>query len=390
MDTKIKVGEAQTVASYMIELRRYFHQHPEPSLKEYETAKTIKRHLNELNIPYVTVGETGVLATIKGNHPGKTLLMRADIDALEITDAKQTDYHSLADGYMHACGHDAHTASLLGAAKLLVNKKDQIHGTLLLAFQQAEEIGVGAKLFVDAGHLDHVDGVFGYHVATAIELGKLAINEGPVAASCDIFKIKLNGLSSHVGKPHQGIDAVYAASSLVVELQSIVSREVDPLQPAVVGIGILQSGTRYNIVANEASIEGTIRAFNQDVRKQIKDAITRITNHVCLSHRIESSIEFYDAASPVINHPEATKLAREIACNIVPSEHVLTNYELQMGADDFSEFQLKAPGVYVWVGTRNEDPATHFGHHHELFDIDEQALLIAAQLYIDYALAFLS
>ncbi|MBM6615978.1 amidohydrolase [Desemzia sp. RIT804] len=379
-------------ADEVIALRRFFHQHPEPSLKEFETIKRIKKELDKLGIPYEAVGETGAIGTITGGKgPGKTILLRTDIDALELEDAKDKPYKSLKPGLHHACGHDGHASALLGAAKVLKNHAAEFSGTIKLAFQQAEEIGAGARQFVKGGFVDNVDQVFGIHVSSGTPTGKIDITSGASNASCDIFKIKVHGKSSHVGKPHLGKDALLAAAAITVELQSIVAREVDPLDQAVVAIGVLNAGTRYNIVANEASLEGTVRTFSHETRKFVLEAVERVAQDVAKAHRTTIEFENYDAAAPLINDPVAAKRAERVAAGIVGVENIITDSPKSMGADDFADYLAVAQGVYAFVGTRNpDDPNTWYGHHHENFDIDERGLAIATELHVNYALDFLN
>ncbi|MFL2105543.1 amidohydrolase [Desemzia sp. FAM 23991] len=379
-------------ADEVIALRRFFHQHPEPSLKEFETIKRIKEELDKLGIPHESVGETGAIGTITGGKgPGKTILLRADIDALELDDAKDKPYKSLKPGLHHACGHDGHASALLGAAKILKNHEADFKGTIKLAFQQAEEIGAGARQFVKGGFVDGVDQVFGIHVSSGTPIGKIDITSGASNASCDIFKIKVHGKSSHVGKPHLGKDALLAAAAITVELQSIVAREVDPLDQAVVAVGVLNAGTRYNIVANEASLEGTVRTFSHETRQFVLEAVERVAREVAKAHRTTIEFENYDAAAPLINDPIAAKRAERVAAGIVGVENIITDSPKSMGADDFADYLAVAQGVYAFVGTRNpDDPDTCYGHHHENFDIDERGLAIATELHVNYALDFLT
>lgn len=376
---------------YIVKLRRYFHANPEPSLKEYKTAEKIEKELELLGIPFERVGETGVIGYIGQPNRGKTIALRADIDALEIEEINDIEYASSSKGLMHACGHDAHTASLLGAAKILKAKENEINGCIKLLFQQAEEIGQGARQFVALGHLKDVDNVFGLHVSSGLDTGKISVTPGPIAASCDYFKVKIKGKSSHVSKPHTGIDALYIASQVVVNLQSIVARETDPVDTVVVGIGVLNSGTRYNIIANEAVLEGTFRTFGRETRERTQESIERIVKSIVEAHKGEAEVEFRSYSSPVINDEESSKFAAEVARQIVGGDNVITNQEKALGADDFAELQAEVPGVYVNIGTRNPiDEGTHYPHHNERFNIDEKGLLISAEFYVNYALKYLN
>ena len=376
---------------YIVGLRRYFHANPEPSLKEYKTAEKIEKELEAWGIPFERVGETGVIGYIGELNKGKTIALRSDIDALEIEEMNDIEYISFNKGLMHACGHDAHIASLLGAAKILKAKENEINGCIKVLFQQAEEIGQGARQFVALGHLKDVDNVFGLHVSSGLDVGKISVTPGSIAASCDYFKIKIKGKSSHVSKPHTGIDALYIASQVVVNLQSIVAREIDPIDTVVVGIGVLNSGTRYNIIAKTAELEGTFRTFSRETRAKTQESIERIVKSIVEAHKGEAEVEFHSYSSPVINDEESSKYAAEVAKQIVGEDNIITNQEKVLGADDFAEFQEEVPGVYVNIGTRNPiDESTHYPHHNERFNIDEKGLLISTEFYVLYALKYLN
>ncbi len=387
MTIKDRVIKAE---DYIVGLRRYFHAHPEPSLKEYNTAKKIEEELDKLNIPHKRVGETGIVGYIGGVNPGKIIALRADIDALEIQQTNDVEYKSLTDGLMHACGHDAHTASLLGAAKILKGQEQDIKGTIKLFFQQAEEIGQGARQFVSEGHLKDVDNVLGLHVSSALDTGTISVRPGPIAASCDYFKVIIHGKSGHVSRPHTSVDALYIASQAVVNIQAIVARQTDPVDPVVVGIGVLNSGTRYNIIAKDAVLEGTFRTFSQDTRKRTQDSIEKIFKSTAETYNGRAEIEFLEYASPVINDKDSALFAIEIAKQLVGEENVITDREKVLGADDFAELQAEVPGVYANIGTRNPlDESTGWDQHHGNFDIDEKGLLLLTSFYVDYTLEYL-
>lgn len=245
---------------------------------------------------------------------------------------------------------------------------------------------------MEGNYLEAIDQVFGIHLDSSVPVGKLVATKGATNASCDIFKIEVSGQSSHVAQPQNGRDAVLAAASIVVELQKIVAREIDPLDSVVVGIGVLQAGTRYNIVANQATIEGTVRTFSQETRQFVLQRVEEIAHEIAQSHRTEiADFSVYAAANPLINEEQATNRAQQVASEIVGFENVVTDHPKSLGADDFADYLAVIPGIYGRVGSRNpENPATHFGHHHEQFDIDERALLLAAEYHIRYALNYLS
>lgn len=370
----------------LIQLRRYFHMHPEVSMKEYHTAEKIEEELDKLQIPHQRVGETGVYGIIgKEKQGGKTIILRADIDALHIQDKKQVPYASQNPGVMHACGHDSHTAALLGAAAALKKEEASLNGTVRLFFQQGEEFGQGAKVFIKEGLHKGADRVFGVHVASNVPVGSVALSAGPVNASVDHFVIRVKGKSAHVSTPHLGVDALYIATQIVNALQGIVSRQTDPVDTVVVGIGVLRAGDAYNIVAGNAEIEGTTRCFTVEARNKTNQSIRDIAESIGRVYGAEVTLEFEDYASPLINDGAVCEEVKEVAAQIVGAEHIVPK-ERSLGGDDFAEYLLTIPGTYAFVGTANPDkPDTIVPQHAENYDIDEDGILIAANLYVDYA-----
>lgn len=375
--------------AYLTDLRRHFHAHPEVSLKEYETCKKIEAELDSMGIPHKRIGETGVYGWIDGKKAGDgvTVALRADIDALAMEDLKEVPYHSQNAGVCHACGHDAHTATLLTAAKILKAKENEFSGQVRLFFQQAEEIGQGARQFVQAGLLDGVTRVFGAHVTSHLDSGKISLTAGPQNASCDYFKIQIHGKGAHVSTPQLGVDALYIASQIVVQLQTIVSRNTDPLETVVVGVGKLQAGTQYNIVAEHAVLEGTTRSFLPEVRKFTNDRVVRIAKETAALYGAEAEVEFLDFAAPLANDAKAVEEVTAVTAEFLPREDIISDFQKALGADDFADYLAVTRGMYAFVGTRNsKDPHTAVAHHHGLFDVDEEALLISCNVYVDYAL----
>lgn len=375
--------------AYLTDLRRHFHAHPEVSLKEYETCKKIEAELDSMGIPHKRIGETGVYGWIDGKKAGDgvTVALRADIDALAMEDLKEVPYHSQNAGVCHACGHDAHTATLLTAAKILKAKENEFSGQVRLFFQQAEEIGQGARQFVQAGLLEGVTRVFGAHVTSHLDSGKISLTAGPQNASCDYFKIQIHGKGAHVSTPQLGVDALYIASQIVVQLQTIVSRNTDPLETVVVGVGKLQAGTQYNIVAEHAVLEGTTRSFLPEVRKFTNDRVERIAKETAALYGAEAEVEFLDFAAPLVNDAKAVEEVTAVTAEFLPREDIISDFQKALGADDFADYLAVTRGMYAFVGTRNsKDPHTAVAHHHGLFDVDEEALLISCNVYVDYAL----
>ena len=378
---------------YLIGLRRHFHAHPEPSLQEYETCRRIEEELDKDGIPHRRVGETGVYAWIDGEKgEGKTIALRADIDALRMEDLKTVSYHSQNEGVCHACGHDAHTATLLTAAKVLQQKKGEFSGHIRLFFQQAEEIGAGARIFVKEGLMKGVDRVYGAHVSSALPAGTVSLTPGPNNASCDYFKITVTGKGAHVSTPHLGVDALYIASQIVVNLQSIVSRRTNPIDTVVVGVGKLTAGTAYNIVAEHAELEGTTRCFTPEIRERTNREVKETAEAIAALYGAKAEFELKDFAAPLINDADAAREVTAVAEEIYPKDAIIHNQEKRLGADDFADYLAEAKGIYAFVGTRNaeKNPNTASAHHHGLFDVDEEALLGSCNLYVDYAIDYLN
>ncbi|MDI9502512.1 MAG: amidohydrolase [Tissierellia bacterium] len=374
----------------MIALRRWFHQHPELSLKEYNTSKRIKEELDKLDIPYETIGETGVLGTIKGGKEGKTILLRSDMDALEVTEKNDFEFKSVNDGVMHACGHDAHTAILIGAAKILKELQEEIPGTVKLCFQPAEELAQGAKMMIEEGHvLDGVDGAFGGHVWADVPVGQVDVTEGPRMASADMFVIRITGKSGHGSMPDQALDTVVCGSDIVMALQTIASREISPLEPIAITVGTFNAGTRFNIIAGEAELTGTTRCFNPDIWAVIDKEIERVAVKIGEAHRCKVEVEYHKMTPPTINDNELAKLARESVVKVMGEEGV-TRIEKTTGAEDFAFFANAVPSVFAFIGCANPDKFEVMPHHHECFQIDEDCMEYGAAVYAQYALDFLN
>ncbi len=379
----------KNVKDYVIDLRREFHMYPERSGEEFRTSKRVKEELNKLGIPHTTAGGTGVVGIIKGEKPGKTVALRADMDALEVYEKNDIPYKSKTDGLMHACGHDGHTAMLLGAAKVLSMIKNELKGSVKLFFQPAEETAQGALKMIDDGVMEGVDSVFAIHLWSGLPMGKISVEAGPRMAAVDVFDITVSGKGGHGSAPHEGVDALVAASDIVMALQTIVSRELSPLEPVVVTVGKLVAGTRFNVLASEAKLEGTNRYFNPKIKDVLPQAIERMAKSVAAGYRAEAHLNYQFATSPVINDPECSALAKRAVEKILGKDGLI-EYEKVMGGEDFAEFLKKAPGALALVGIGNEKKQTAYPHHHPNFNIDEDALEIGVALYVQYALDYLN
>ena len=373
---------------YIVSLRRYFHSHPELSMKEYNTAARIEEELTAIEIPTQRVGGTGVLGTLKGKKgPGKRIVLRADTDALPIQDEKDVPYASTCPGVMHACGHDAHTAALLGAARALKQLEDTFTGEIKLVFQPGEEYGAGAVLFLRDGVLEGAERSFGIHMQSNLPVGQVAMNPGAENASVDHFTIRVFGKSAHVSTPELGADALYAAAQIVTGLQGIVGRLKNPADPALIGVGVLRSGNGYNIVAKEAVIEGTVRCFSEATRAMINGKIADTARSVAELYNTTVQVENESFTRALINdagvYAETVPVIEKVVGkgNLVPKE-------LSLGGDDMAEIIAAVPGVYAFVGSGSDDvPGSRLAHHTPGFDIDENCLPIAASLYVEFALA---
>jgi amidohydrolase len=381
------------IANYSDELtalRRKLHSEPELSFEEVKTTAFVCAYLDELGISYRKTEPTGVIAEIKGIAGGKTVALRGDMDALSVEQLNtHVPYASKIDGKMHACGHDAHTSMLLIAAKALSNVKDELPGNVRLLFQPAEEIAQGAKAMVDQGAMDGVDNVFGIHIWSQMPTHKVSCTPGPSFAAADIFKVHFTGKGGHGAIPQDCIDAALVASSFVMNVQTVVSRTIDPQQAAVLTVGKMEVGTRFNIIAENALIEGTVRTFNQDVRDHIETSISQYAKSVADIYGATAEVEYIRGTQPVVNDEESALLVQQVAANAFGPD-VVFDEKPTMGAEDFSFFLDKAPGSFALVGSGNPEKDTEWSHHHGNFDIDEDALTTGAELYAQYAWSYLN
>lgn len=374
---------------YVISLRRHFHQYPEASMQEFETSKKIKEELDKMGIEYVSAGGTGVVATIKGANPGKTVALRADIDALSVEELTDFEFKSKNEGMMHACGHDCHISMLLGAAKILNEVKDQINGTVKLLFQPGEENAKGAFAMIDDGALDGVDGIFGMHIWADVPVGKVSIEPGPRMASADWFYINVKGKGGHGSQPENCIDAVVASSAIVMNLQSIVSRETKPSSPLVLTVGMLNSGTRFNVIAEDGYMEGTTRCFDPELRKQLPVMMERVIKNTAEAYRAEATLDFDFAVAPTINDSQCAEIGQGSVEKILGKEGNY-HFEKLTGGEDFAHYLEHVPGAIAFLGCRNEEKGCCYAHHNGKFAVDEDALETGAALYAQYAVDFLN
>ncbi len=374
--------------------RRHLHQHPELGFHEVETARFVTERLRALGVDEIRTGiaQTGVTGLIRGGRgAGKTVLLRADMDALPIQEENAVDYRSQHDGVMHACGHDAHTAMLLGVGRLLQERRDAFAGTVKLLFQPAEEGGGGAKVMIDEGVLDDpkVDAAFGQHVAQEVPLGLVELRPGPAMASSDSFTVVIQGKGGHGARPQATIDPIAVGAQIVVAMQTIVSRELDPTQEGVVTVGAFRAGEAHNVIPDTAELRGTVRSFTPENRQMLAERIEAMVRGIAAAMRAEVDFRYRFGYPPTVNEPAMTELVRGVAGEVVGPERVIDG-PLHMGAEDFSYFLERVPGCFWFVGSRNEDKGLVWGHHHPRFDIDEQALAVGIETMVGTTLRYLA
>ena len=380
---------------YIVNLRRWFHRHPELAKEEFETQKAIEQELDKLGLAHKRIAGTGVYAEIEGmaqaDGEKRCIVLRADIDALPVTQENAPEYKSLNDGRMHACGHDGHNASLIGAARVLSRNRDRFSGKIIFTWQPGEEIGYGARPIVDSGAIDEAGRSFGVHVASNVPVGSVVLMPGPNNASVDWFRIRIHGLGAHVSTPELGVDAAYIASQIVVAAQALVTRRTSPMDNVLIGIGKISAGTAYNVVAQEAELEGTIRTMTPELRKATKARLEALAKRTAELYGGTAELEWADFTSPLINDAAAAAEAQKTAAAIFGTEHVIASRLPSLGGDDFAEYILRVPGVYAYIGSANPaKPDTCVAQHNSHFDIDEDALTVAAALYTCYAADYLN
>ena len=378
--TQLLIDEAKGLEDYLIEKRRHFHMNPETGFEEVKTSAHIEEELKKIGYDIQKTAVTGLIASIDSGKEGKTIALRADIDALNVTEDSDKPYCSKIPGKMHACGHDAHTAMLLGAAKIIFKNKDKITGKVKLVFQPAEEGGGGAKRIVDEGLIDDVDQIFGIHVWQEGQSGTIATRKGPFLASADQFIITIKGKGGHAASPHQTFDPTAVLVDIYNAIQKIVTREIDPLEKAVISIPMIEGSDAHNIIPTIAKMQGTFRTFNNDVRDHILKRIKEIVEGYSLAWRCEGSVEFEINGiyyPPTINHAESVEDLIEI---LKPLDEV-QEADMTMGGEDFAFYLNKTKGAFISLGLQNEEKGIIHPHHHPKFDVDEDILWKGTAIY---------
>ncbi|MFY9555088.1 MAG: amidohydrolase [Blastocatellia bacterium] len=382
--------------------RREFHRHPELKYQEQRTAQAVAERLRECGYDVTTgVGRTGVVglmrdtkqasgassaassSTIEGDRPSRTLLYRADMDALPINEENDVEYRSKNDGVMHACGHDAHIAIALGVAKHFASERDGLSGNLKFAFQPAEEGGNGALAMIEDGVLDDpkVQAAIGLHVWNNLPVGMVGVYTGAMMAAVDEFELVIQGVGGHGAMPQQTVDSIVTAAQIVIALQTVVSRNISPLDSAVVTVGEFNAGNAFNIIAGTARLRGTVRTFNKETHRVIPEMIERVIRGVCESMGASYKLEYLRQSSPLVNSSDMCELVAECAAQVVGDENVVRDESVRtMGGEDMSYFLERVPGCYFFLGTRNEARGLVHPHHSPRFDIDESALALGVEI----------
>ena len=371
--------------------RHYLHRHAELSYEEHETTAYLVSRLKEFGIEVQTFPDyTGCIATVRGGKPGRTVMLRADIDALPIEEHSGVPFESEHPGVMHACGHDCHASMLLGAARMLQESREGLHGTVKLLFQAGEEAFYGARYYWDRGHLVDVDAAMGMHVWPTVESGHLTVQDGYLMAGCDNFVLTVHGKAAHGSRPDEGCDAIVAASSIILNLQTVVSRINTPLNPLVVTIGSIRSGTQFNIISDTAVLEGTVRSYAPETKDVAENAIRRIVTETAAMYGCTAELD-YDRIEPCVNNADTAlnEIARGAARKLY-GDDILRRTERATGSEDFSYLMEKIPSsLFVFLGCYDEENGCVYPVHNEKFKINEDILHIGAAQYAQFAWDYL-
>jgi len=374
------------LAERIIGWRREFHRHPELAGQEHWTAATLRAELEALGLPTVSCGGTGLRAVLAGQKPGRRVALRADMDALPIQEVEGRPYGSTRPGVMHACGHDGHMAALLGAAHLLAGRTDALAGEVVYIFQPAEELPPGgATAMIEEGVLDGVDAVFGLHLWQSLPTNRVGLTRGVMMAQGDKFRLTVHGRGGHGSMPHQTVDPILVAAQLVVHCQSIVSRSIDPLKPAVVSFGSIHGGTVFNVIPPEVTLTGTVRTLEEPVQKVVQERLERLVEDTCRAYGAQAELSYEKGYPPLLNHPAMADLVLEVARETLGTEQAGL-IDPVMGGEDFTYYLRQIPGAFFFYGAGDGMPHPH---HHPGFDLDEKALPGAACLLANVAWRFL-
>lgn len=378
---------ARSYQDYMVALRRTLHVQPELSFEEQGTSQLVQQELRKMNIPFEVVGDYGVVATIEGTDTSRMVALRADMDALPIHEKNQhLDYCSKTPGVMHACGHDGHVAMLLGAAHVFQQLKHEMAGTVKLCFQQAEERGGGTEEILKVLAPFPVISAFAIHLWSEIESGKVSVQAGPRMAACDIFDIVVKGVGCHGANPHRGIDAIVVASSIVMNVSHVMSREIDPTHPSALTFGKLHSGEAGNVIADQAVLAGTLRTTDLADQTHLQAALRRVVQSTADTYRATAEVSIRRGGTMLVNDARSSQLAEQAVQELFGAQALIPFAPL-MVSENFGDFLAAYPGLMAFIGVRNERQGACFPHHHPQFNIDEDVLYMGAALHVGYALS---
>ncbi|SFC65636.1 carboxypeptidase Ss1. Metallo peptidase. MEROPS family M20D [Bacillus sp. OV322] len=377
------INQADRIQEQVVEWRRHFHRFPELSFQEVKTSAYIAEQLESFgNLQVSRPTPTSVVARLLGTRPGKSLALRADIDALPIQEENTFEFASQHPGISHACGHDSHAAMLLGAAKILSGRQEEIAGEIRFIFQHAEEqVPGGAQQLVEAGVLGGVDAIYGLHLVSWLPTGQIGVIDGPAMAGNDAFEITVRGSGGHAAYPHEAVDVISIAGQLITNLQHIVARRLDPLDNAVLSLTQIHGGTSYNSFPEELKINGTFRAFDQGVRKRMPEVIRQIIEGVGGAHGALCELDYQYGYHPLINDKSLVDDVREVAAGFFGKDRV-KEMKPVLGSEDFSAYQQKVPGAFIYIGSNNEEKGSHYPHHTPRFTVDEEGMETGLKLLI--------
>jgi amidohydrolase len=379
----------------LVAMRRDLHEHPELAFEEVRTSGIVAQRLRALGLEVQTgVAKTGVVGLLRGEAGGgnaKTIAIRADMDALPVFEQNDIDYRSQVDGKMHACGHDGHTAIALTVADILSKHRSELKGNVKFLFQPAEERIGGASVMVEEGALQGVDSIIGLHLISSLSLGRVGVRSGPVYASADMLTLTVRGKGGHAASPHTAVDPIVIAAHIITALQTLISRETSPFDPAVITIGKVEAGTAFNIIPETAMLYGTMRAFLPEKRDYLLRRVREVASGIASALGGTCEVKAGDNCPPCINDTAMAELVTLAAQATVGEQHVDTDEEVMTtGSDDMSFFLQSVPGCYFIVGSQNEAKGTDFPHHHPRFNIDEDALPIGVEVLARSAVDFLN
>ena len=387
------LAEAEEIKDEIIQIRHFIHQNPELSFSEYKTSKIVAKILKESGIEVREgIAGTGVLGILRGNKEGKTLAIRADMDALPLNEETGLDYTSINPGVMHACGHDIHTAVLLGTARLLSRKRDVLKGTIKFIFQPGEEKLTGALKMVGEGILKEpaVDAIIALHCWPDLPAGTIGARKGALLSAADTIKIVVKGRSGHAAHPHKCIDPIVISGHIITALQTIISREVSPIEPAVITIGKIQGGTTSNIIASQVELLGTVRTTTTGTRKKMPDIINRVVRNIAESMNGEAKVNYLFGPAPVINNNALVALLEETATATIGKEKYIELSHPSLGSEDFAFYLEKVPGMMFRLGTANENYQSKLALHNPQIIFDDDSLKTGISIMSDFAVRYLN